>query len=260
MLAERVQEQQWYHTLELAPGVVTPGWFDLRAVAAEVLPASLDGARCLDVGTFDGFWAFEMERRGAASVLAVDVLDPAGWDWPAGAGEAARAAIGARKRGGEGFLVAREALGSAVERRELSVYDLDPEDVGTFDFVYAGSLLLHLRDPVRAVERVRSVCTGQALFVEAVDGLLSRLHPRRPVASLDGAGRPWWWLPNAAGLRRMVEAGGFSVASFERLALPPGGGQARPPLATALRSRQGRRDAVSAWRGDPHAAVLARPC
>jgi hypothetical protein len=131
--------------------------------------------------------------------------------------------------------------------------------VGTFDVVYAGSLLLHLRDPVRAVERLRSVCSGRALFVEAVDGGLSRLHPRRPVATLDGAGRPWWWLPNAAGLRRMVEAGGFAVdAPVERVMLPPGRGQARPPLAAA-RSRQGRRELVSAYRGDPHAVVRACP-
>ena len=54
-----VAEQEWYHTLELAPGVVTPGWFDTREVPQRLpIPASLAGRRCLDVGTFDGFWAF----------------------------------------------------------------------------------------------------------------------------------------------------------------------------------------------------------
>ena len=75
-LREQVEGRQWYHTLELAPGVRTPGWFDLRETAAALLPASLAGRRCLDVGTFDGFWAFEMERRGAAEVIAIDILDP----------------------------------------------------------------------------------------------------------------------------------------------------------------------------------------
>ncbi|PWU24508.1 MAG: TIGR04290 family methyltransferase, partial [Candidatus Rokuibacteriota bacterium] len=28
-------------------------------------PAALSGQRWLDVGTMGGFWAFEMERRGA---------------------------------------------------------------------------------------------------------------------------------------------------------------------------------------------------
>ena len=49
---------EWYHSIELAPGEVTPGCFDTRAVAGKVpLPANLAGKRCLDVGTRDGFWA-----------------------------------------------------------------------------------------------------------------------------------------------------------------------------------------------------------
>ena len=73
--------RQWYHTIELAPGVVTPGWFDTRPVSAKIpMPPSLAGKRCLDVGTFDGFWAFEMERRGAAETVGIDVLDPMQWD------------------------------------------------------------------------------------------------------------------------------------------------------------------------------------
>jgi len=261
-LRERVAASQWYHTLELAPGVVTPGWFDLRDVPRRLpLPASLSGARCLDVGTFDGFWAFELERRGAAEVVAIDVLDPTRWDWPAGSTDATLEALDERKRRGEGFEIAREAFGSRVERRELSVYDLDPAAIGAFDFVYMGSLLLHLRDPVLAVERVRSVCRGQALFVEAVDPVLSAVAARRPLATLDAVGRPWWWLPNAAGLRRIVEAGGFRVdGRVRRVRLPAGAGQPRRlPTPRRLASRTVRRALSTAWRGDPHGAVLARP-
>ena len=42
----------------------------------------------------------------------------------------------------------------------LSAYDLSP-DLGTFDFVFCGDLLLHLKDPITPVENIRSVCTGQ---------------------------------------------------------------------------------------------------
>jgi tRNA (mo5U34)-methyltransferase len=254
---------QWYHTIELAPGNVTPGWFDLRGVPEKLpLPGSLAGRRCLDVGTFDGFWAFELERRGAEEVVAVDLLDPARWDWPEAAPEAVHAALAARKRGGEGFVVAREALGSSVTRVERSVYELDPDELGEFDLVYVGSLLLHLRDPVRALERVRRVCRGVVLVVDAIDPVLTALHPLKPLAGLDGVGRPWWWLPNAAGLRQMVQVAGFeAIGPVRRVTMPPGAGQrrARPSLAQ-LRSRAGRRDVLGAWRGDPHAAVLARPC
>ena len=44
----------------------------LRETASRVLPESLAGVRALDIGTFDGFWAFEMERRGA-EVVAIDI-------------------------------------------------------------------------------------------------------------------------------------------------------------------------------------------
>src|ERR1700741_5215150 len=74
----------WYHTIELAPGLVTPGRVDTRPVVSRaLLPPSFAGLRCLDVGTWDGFGAFEMERGGAAEVPALDVPDPYRWDWPA---------------------------------------------------------------------------------------------------------------------------------------------------------------------------------
>jgi tRNA (mo5U34)-methyltransferase len=253
------EPMQWYHTLELTPGAPTPGWFDLRTVAPKLPFGDLTGKRCLDVGTFDGFWAFEMERRGAAAVHAVDVLDPDRWDWPADRPRDVVAALEPRKRGGGGFEVAKQALGSGVTREERSIYDLSPEAVGTFDFVYVGSLLLHLRDPVGALAAAASVCSGELLLLDAIDPLLTRLFPRRPVASYDGRQRPWWWSPNLAALVRMAESAGLSlVRPPERLRLPAGKGQPRhgPRI---LRSREGRRVYFSERIGDPHAALLLRP-
>ena len=262
-LREQVDEiPEWYHTLELAPGVTTPGWFDLRDLPRQLpFPASLAGSRCLDVGTFDGFWAFEMERRGG-DVVAVDVLDPARWDWPADSEAAALEAIGRRKAAGSGFVLAKEATGSQVERLDMSVYDLDPERVGEFDFVYVGSLLLHLRDPVRALERIAGVCRGSMLLLDAIDLPLSRLLPHRPVAGLDGIGRPWWWKPNTAGLAQMVTAAGFTIVRGPDVVyMAPGRGftGARDVRLRQLRSLAGWQEAVTARRGEPHASVLARP-
>jgi tRNA (mo5U34)-methyltransferase len=261
-LAEEVVAREWYHTLDLAPGIVTPGWFDTRQVVERVpFPPSLSGLRCLDVGTFDGFWAFEMERRAAEEVVAIDVIDPRGWDWPLGSDSATLEALARRMGAGEGFELARRALRSSVERMERSVYDLDPAVDGEFDLVYVGSLLMHLRDPVRALERVRGVCKRMLIVVDNIDLALSLLHPRRPVATLDGIGRPWWWRANVAGLRRMVEAGGFALnATPRRIFMPPGKGQ---PLARTrprlLASRAGREALLVAWKGDPHAILSAVP-
>lgn len=261
-LAGDVAAIEWYHTLELAPGVVTPGWFDLRGVVDDVeLPPTLAGRRCLDVGTFDGFWAFEMERRSATEVVAVDIIDPKRWDWPAGSDDTALREIGRRKGSGNGFEIAHAALGSDVVRHELSVYDLSPEDLGTFDFVYVGSLLLHLRDPIGALQAVRSVCKGTAIFVDAIDLALSLLPGGRPLASLDGKGRPWWWKPNVAALVRMAEAAGFEVVGApRRLFLPSGAGQPAHELSwRSVLRRSLIDDLARSRRGDPHCAITVRP-
>ncbi len=257
-LQRRVDELEWYHTTELAPGVTTPGWFDTRPVVDKVgFPTDLAGKRCLDVGSFDGFWAFTMEQRGATDVMAIDVPDPANWDWPANTTHEAEEAVSRRRPGG-GFALVSEVLGSKVERRELSIYDLDPAAVGQFDFVYVGSLLLHLRDPIGGLMKVRQVCKGSLLLVDAIELSLGTPGPR---ASLDGLGRPWWWKPNLAGLVRMVESAGFRVLPpCRRLLIPAGAGQARPTLSwPVLRGRSGRQAAARAWWGDLHGALRAIP-
>ena len=72
----------WYHTIDLGNGVSTPGFVDLRPFLKRSLPRDLTGKRCLDVGTFDGFWAFAMEDRGAQSVVAIDVDDTSQLEHP----------------------------------------------------------------------------------------------------------------------------------------------------------------------------------
>jgi tRNA (mo5U34)-methyltransferase len=269
-LADRANELSWYHTIDLGDGVVTPGFFDTRATVAHVpLPASLAGRRCLDVGTWDGFWAFELERRGAAAVTAVDIEDPDRWDWPPqsrlGAANAERLRYLAEfKSAGASFALAREALGSSVERIDCSVYDLRPERVGTFDFVFLGSLLLHLRDPVGALAAVRSVCAGEAVIADTVEAIPTLLRPRTPTARLAGVGEPWWWQPNGAALRRMIESAGFEVLERSGLYfLPVGAGHPPAPLLrslrAALRSAEGREKLIIRLRGIPHLAFRARP-
>ena len=268
-LASRVTEHSWYHVLELAPGVTTPGWFDLRPSASIVpLPASLEGKRCLDVGTWDGFWAFEMERRGAAEVVAIDIDDPDRWDWPPHSrlGEDAHERLqflADFKSDASGFKLAHETLRSKVERLDLSIYELSPERVGTFDVVFLGSLLLHLRDPVLALDRLRSVCTGDAIIADTIEAFPTVLRPRTPVARLEGLDRSWWWMPNRAALHRMIESAGFELLERTKMYyVPTGPAHPFPPLRKAWRalaSPGGRESLVIRLRGIPHAAVRARP-
>jgi tRNA (mo5U34)-methyltransferase len=258
---------QWYHSIELAPGEVTPGWFDTRGAAAKVpLPPRLDGLRCLDVGTWDGFWAFEMERRGAGEVVAIDIDDPDRWDWPPQQRlQPERHAVEllqAVKGRGEGFRTAHAALGSHVRRRDRSVYELDPDVDGMFDVVFLGSLLLHLRDPVLALERLRGVCEGIAVIADTVELVPSLVHRRRPIVRLEGLDRPWWWQPNRAALLRMIESAGFTIEAATGIYfVPTGPGHPRPrrrSLPRRLLTARGREEVVVALKGVPHVAVRAR--
>jgi tRNA (mo5U34)-methyltransferase len=206
-LATEVEAYPWYHTLELGDGVVTAGMFDHRPVLSHYpLPEDLTGLRCLDVGTMDGFWAFEMERRGAGEVVAVDAPDPLSLDWPASLRDSAEKSLDETKEAR--FALAHEALGSSVRRVARSVYDIDPEQLGTFDLVFCGDLLVHLRDPVGALERIHSVCSGSAIAANPIERFGFR--DKLPLARLDGVEEFGWWHTNLAGLVRMVQAAGFS--------------------------------------------------
>jgi tRNA (mo5U34)-methyltransferase len=220
LLAE-VERYPWYHTLELGHGVVTEAMFDHRPVLDRYpVPADLSGLRCLDVGTMDGFWAFEMERRGAGSITAIDLDDPNALDWPASL-QSGDKTLDETKA--ERFALAKRALGSKVERVTMSAYDLSPE-LGSFDFVFCGDLLVHLKDPVTAVERIRSVCTGSAVIVNTIKRF--RFRERIALAELDGVDQFVWWHTNLAGLVRIVQAAGFArVDAGKPFELPfkPGG-------------------------------------
>jgi tRNA (mo5U34)-methyltransferase len=212
-LAAKVAEYPWYHTLELGDGVVTEGMFDHRPVLRHYpLPDDLAGLRCADIGTMDGFWAFEMERRGAAEVVAVDAPDPLALDWPASLRDTAEKTLDETKEAR--FALAHEALGSKVERVACSVYDLDPDRLGSFDVVFCGDLLVHLRDPVAALERIRAICSGSAIVTNPIERFGFR--DRLPLARLDGIDEFGWWTTNLAGLVRMVRAAGFSSVETSR--------------------------------------------
>lgn len=253
----------WYHTLEVAPGVVTPGWFDLRPIVGRLPWPDVRGKRCLDVGASDGFLSFELERRGAREVVATDVSDHELWDWPAhlraGGVEYLRAVAGPEK--GVGLRLATELLGSSVEPLEVSAYDLSPETVGEFDVVVCGSLLLHLRDPLRALVAIRSVCREAFLCTNQVEILTTVLGRRRPLVQFHGTGGACqWFVPNPAAHRDMVKSVGFSIERESApYAIPFGTGHAR--LGRSARSLVGQaaRRLVAGNDGVPHHAVLARP-
>jgi SAM-dependent methyltransferase len=223
----------WYHTIELTPGVTTPGYVDMRPVAPRVLPDDLASTRALDVGTFDGFWAFEMERRGA-SVTAIDVerIDDAEWP-PHKRAELKQEVETEQVELGRGFRLAADALGSNVARVICNVYDLEPDRIGgPVDLAFSGTILLHLRDPVRGLERIRSVLApgGELRLIEPFSVGLTVRAPRTPAARFSTLDTPFnWWLPNLAALDAWLRTAGFERVRRLGLMRPP----ARPEMRQA---------------------------
>jgi tRNA (mo5U34)-methyltransferase len=135
----------WYHRIEIAPGIFTPGSCDPTTTLSLLdLPKDCKGLRVLDIGTRDGYFAFELERRGA-DVLAVDYCDAED----------------------TGFSVAAELLNSKVVFRRENIYHLTVEQCGTFDMVLFLGVLYHLPDPMKALCNVRSLCSS-LLYVETL--------------------------------------------------------------------------------------------
>jgi tRNA (mo5U34)-methyltransferase len=214
-LAEIVaSEEPWYHTFELPGGVVTDGFFDLRPVAEKIpMPKSLAGMRCLDAAACEGFWSFEMRKRGASEVVSVDLPDTTEQDWQGSPGEETlEAGSGVANRH---FRIVRDALAETeVERVDMNLYDLSAEAIGTFDYVFVGNILIHLADPARALRAIGSVMKpdAQLLSLEPNSLALSALSPWLATGQLwDWDDQARWWTPNRAGHRRIVEAAGFKV-------------------------------------------------
>jgi tRNA (mo5U34)-methyltransferase len=203
-LLERARQMSWYHVLEL-PGHTTPGIFDMRPYVPHYgLPDDMSGMRVLEIGTWDGFWAFEMERRGA-DVVALDLDDERELDWP----PRRRPREFPEHTRGRGFEVARELLGSNVERVVCNVYDATPERLGMFDLVFCGSVLIHLRDQFLALERIAGVCRGTFIGAEEYDRRTNFLPipVSRYLADRDAA--VVFWLPNVRTWKAMLWSAGF---------------------------------------------------
>ncbi|MDQ3678565.1 MAG: class I SAM-dependent methyltransferase [Actinomycetota bacterium] len=210
-LADDVAEVDWYHTLVVGDGIETKGLFDIRPFVHHYgLPDDLSGKRALDVGTWDGFWAFEMERRGA-EVVCLDVDDERELDIP----PRRPPQPFSDKPRDAGFKLAREALGSSVQRVVCNVYDATAAALGEFDLVFCGSVLIHLRDQFLALERIAGLVKPGGTFISAEE-----YEPRLDLLPFpasrylaDRERAVVFWLPSRRTWRRMLWSAGFDEVS-----------------------------------------------
>jgi tRNA (mo5U34)-methyltransferase len=186
----------WHQRFELAPGIASPGENDILWLLERCsIPARLDGLTAIDIGTTNGGAAFELERRGARRVVAVDIFDS---DW-------------------FGFAALRDWFGSRVEFVQGSVYELPDLLPETFDIVLMLGVLYHLRHPLLAIDALRQLTRQRLLLETAIcDALDSDLRDQPLVRffrhdELAGDASNWF-APTARTLVDWLESSGFRVA------------------------------------------------
>jgi tRNA (mo5U34)-methyltransferase len=191
-LIDQLGKLGWYHSIELPDGTVIPGIQSIELLRSRIaqypIPQNLKGMRVLDIGAWDGWFSFEMERRGA-EVVAVD---------------------SARQ---ETFFEAKRLLNSKVEYLVEDICYLTPRDIGYFDIVLFFGVLYHLKHPLLALERVCELATGMACIETLVTDdppqagaipLLEFYETTELAGQFDN-----WCGPNTACLQAFMRTAGF---------------------------------------------------
>jgi tRNA (mo5U34)-methyltransferase len=199
----------WFHTFALnrAEGIYTPGAARDHRYRISTLHNNFGGMSVLDVGTFDGFYAFLAEHRGADRVVAVDNEQYRLW-------VASQCDI--ELEGGEGFRAIHRLLGSAVEYRRMDAFELDRLDE-RFDLVYCFGILHRVENPLGLLRVLRGrTVSGGTVLVETYgirpedrDGPAIRVLEPGEVYARDEF---VYWGFGHTGLERLARIAGFSRA------------------------------------------------
>ena len=235
ILKEEIARRKWYHRMDLGSGVVTPGfawealWNNTRQVRSAV---DYRGKSVLDLGSWDGMWAFEAEMIGATLVVATDCINY--WQIP-------------WHHGMNNLSLVREAIFSEViplwnvppskirERLDNMLYS-HPQLRKGFDVVQHLGLLYHLRDPMLSLAQSRSVLKdGGTLLLETAyhrsDDTCSARFNFGPGEFYDDF--TTWWAPTLPCVREMLRMSLFDVDESSIVVLPDDG---NPVSRVALRA------------------------
>lgn len=111
--------------------------------------SELAGKSFLDIGCGSGIHSLAASRLGIGHLTSVDI-DPV--------------CIATTKA----LIKQHGGVGVGHELREISVFDLSPKDLGTFDIVYSWGVLHHTGDMYEAIARAATMAKPGGLFVLAL--------------------------------------------------------------------------------------------
>jgi len=193
----------WHHSIRLFPDLLTKGGKseDLlaRERAAILGPLVLENRSVLDVGSWNGYFAFEAKRAGAARVIASDSLC---WNLPA-------------FRGRETFDLARECLDLDIDTMVIDPTEL-PGDLAPVDVVLFLGVFYHMHDPIAVLKNTASLAR-EVLVIETHQDLLDLDRPGMafyPRDTLNGDPSNWWG-PNPECMFELLESIGWTQVYYQ---------------------------------------------
>jgi tRNA (mo5U34)-methyltransferase len=197
----------WFHTFSLdhSGELYTPGVARDHRYRIPALPDDFSGMSVLDVGAFDGFYAFLAEARGARRVVAVDNEQYRAW---------VRSRWGGEIQGGEGFKAIQELLGSKVEYRRLDAFDLDRLEEA-FDLIICFGILHRVENPIGLLKVLRRRLSASGRVLLETYGAAERTLGSSAAVQVFEAGEVYarddsvYWGFSAAGLQRLARAAGY---------------------------------------------------
>jgi SAM-dependent methyltransferase len=210
-IAARLGGSTWYHRIRIGE-FVTPGRSRLAPIWSIIRKSrsylNYHDKRVLDLGSWDGLWAFEAEHLGASEVIATEIqIEPF-----------------------QNFLNCREIIGSRV----LPFYNVSPynltdrldvvlnvgggDTINGFDIVQYMGILYHLRDPLLALSQIRSVLAPggkmlleTAAIIDETNSHMAYNHDGSDQFRLYTADMTTWWVPTIKCLRDMLRSSMFDV-------------------------------------------------
>lgn len=169
MIVNNTDGCEFYHVMDVPGAGLCGGKWDLRDGLDQYLGnVNFEGKRVLELGTASGFLCFEMEKRGA-DVIAFDIGDDQEWDMVPFAQYDYKAHIKPFREYTDGFKkaywYAHKALNSKAKVVYASTYDV-PKAIGAVDIATFGCILLHLRDPFRALQSSLSLVKDTVIITD----------------------------------------------------------------------------------------------
>jgi SAM-dependent methyltransferase len=209
----------FYHSFTFPSGESVEGLWDLRGRFADYIGnVALTGKSVLDVGTASGFLAFEAERAGAKSVMALDGPTTADFERVPFRGDdylENRAAWVAERdvyieQIRNSFWYAHYEMGSKVEATLRTIRSLPYWD-RQFDVVIAGAIVEHHGDPVSFIGAIARLAKETVIigFTDIID--VDALYMAPHSAWTDPKISYGWWRLTRGLYARVFENLGFSI-------------------------------------------------